>query len=322
MLLGKNRPLKLGIVVPCYNEEEALSATIQRLLGVLKNLEEERLISINSFIYLVDDGSIDSTFEIIQEFNKKTKQVKCLKFTRNFGNQSALLAGLLGVRKLDVDCAITIDADLQQDENLIKDFILKYKEGYEIVFGVRKTYKIKNPLKKLTSHMFYKTMGFLGAKIIPNHSEYRLTGRRALDALSEFKEYDLFLRSVFTEMGFKTTTISYNTKARMAGVTKFNFASLMRLAINGITSFSIVPLRLVAILGIILTLISFGVGIEVIWEKLYLKNTIPGWTTLVVCVCFFSGIQIFCLGIISEYLGQIFREVKSRPRYIEEVELL
>ncbi len=317
-----NNALKLGIVVPCYNEEEVLTTTIERLLSVLNDLEQEKLISINSFIYLVDDGSLDKTFEIIKEYNKKTKKVKGLKFTRNYGNQCAILAGLLGVRKLNVDCAITIDADLQQDENLIREFILKYKEGYEIVFGVRKIYKIKNPFKKLASALFYKTMGFLGAKIIPNHSEYRLTGKKALEALSNFKEYDLFLRSVFTEMGFKTTKISYNTKARMAGTTKFKFTSLLRLAVNGITSFSIVPLRLVAILGIILTLLSFGVGLEVIWEKLYLKNTIPGWTTLVVCICFFSGIQIFCLGIISEYLGQIFREVKSRPRYIEEVELI
>jgi len=322
MLLEKMNGLKLAIVVPCYNEQEVLAITIQKLLDVLKELEQEKIININSFLYLVDDGSKDSTFEIIKTYNRTTKKVKGLKFTRNFGNQNAILAGLLGAKKLGCDCAITIDADLQQDENLIKEFVLKYKEGYEIVFGVRKEYKIKNPIKRLTSALFYKTMSILGANVIPNHSEYRLVGKKALETLSNFKEYGLFLRSVFTEMGYKTTILPYNTKARLAGKTKFNFASLCTLAINGITSFSVVPLRLVAILGIILTLVSFGVGLEVIWEKLYLKNTIPGWTTLVVCVCFFSGIQIFCLGIISEYLGQIFREVKSRPRYIEEMELI
>lgn len=319
MILRSNP--KLAIVVPCYNEQETIETTILRLLEVLKELEDADSISKESFLYLVDDGSLDGTFEIIKDFNAKNKKVKALKFARNFGNQNALLAGMLGARKICADCTVTIDADLQQDEGAIKDFVQKYKEGNEIVLGIRKNSQ-KSLFKDFTSAVFYKFMSILGAKVTPNHSEYRLMGKKALDVLAQYGEYNLFLRGVLHEIGFKKAHVSYIVRERKAGQTKFNFRSLCSLAVNAVTSFSVKPLRFVGILGVILALFSFGFGLEVMWEKYMLQNTIPGWSTIVVCVCFFSGVQIFCLGIMGEYLGQVYKEVKARPRYIKDVELI
>ncbi len=312
---------KLAIVVPCYNEMEGIESTIKKLLEYLKSLIENKIVSDKSFLYFVDDGSIDDTFGVISKYNNENKMVKGTKFTRNFGNQNAILAGMLSAKDLGADCVITIDADLQQDINVIKDFVQKYKEGFEIVLGVRTTYEKTGFIKKLTSSLFYKTMKLLGAQTTPNHSEYRLVGKKALNILSQYTEYSLFLRGVISEIGLKQTTVPYTTVEREFGKTKFNLANLTGLALDGITSASIVPLRFVAVLGIILALFSFGFGIEVMIEKYFLKNTIPGWATIVVSVCFFSGVQIFCLGIIGEYLGQIYRQVKGRPRYVKDIEL-
>lgn len=320
MMLNCEEP-KLGIVVPCYNEEESLGKTIETLTGLLDNLKSGHKISKESFIYLVDDGSADNTFQIIKDFHSKNNSIKALRFTKNFGNQNAILAGMLGARELGADCTVTIDADLQQDENAIYQFLEKYREGYEIVLGVRQSSQKAGIFKKITSSLFYKTMEMLGAKLTPNHSEYRLCSKKTLDILSQYGEYSLFLREVISEIGLKTAYVPYKTKAREFGTTKFSMAKLCGLALNGITSSSIIPLRFVAVLGIFLALFSFGFGLEVLYEKFFLNNTPPGWTTIVVSVCFFSGIQIFCIGIIGEYLGQIFREVKGRPRYIKDTEL-
>lgn len=323
MLNPQNKPPKLAIVVPCYNEQEALKSTSKRLLEVMGELENNSIIAKNSFIIFVDDGSVDKTFDEINELHKNNKEkIKGVKFSKNFGNQNAILAGLNCAHKLDADCAITIDADLQQDECIIKDFIDEFQKGNEIIFGIRVSDQKAGFLKDFTSKLFYKTMGLMGATIIPNHSEYRLVSKKALDILSQYGEYKLFLRGIFNEIGLKKSCVNYKMKDRKFGKTKFNWASLTSLALNGITSFSIVPLRFVAVLGVIMALISFGFGIEVIYEKFILQNTIKGWATIVVAICFFSGIQIFCLGIIGEYLGQVFNEVKARPRYIKEIELI
>lgn len=323
MLNPQNEAPKLALIVPCYNEQEALKSTSKRLLEVMCDLENNSIISKNSFIVFVDDGSVDKTFYEIDELHKNNKEkIKGIKFSKNFGNQNAILAGLHFAHELNADCCITIDADLQQDELAIKNFIDEFKKGNEIVFGIRATPQHAGFLKDFTAKLFYKIMGFLGAKIIPNHSEYRLVSKKALDVLSQYGENQLFLRGVFNEIGLKKSCITYKIKDRKIGKTKFNWASLTSLALNGITSFSIVPLRFVAVLGIIMALISFGFGLEVIYEKFILQNTIKGWATIVVAICFFSGIQIFCLGIIGEYLGQVFNEVKARPRYIKEIELI
>ena len=311
----------LAIVVPCYNEELCVCDTAEKLLKLLNYLVSNAKISENSYIYFVDDGSTDSTWNLIADMHSKTSAIKGLKFIRNFGNQKALIAGYEGVREIGCDCAVSIDADLQQDEYAIEKFIDKFVEGADIVSGIRNDRETDNFFKKTTAILFYKTMNLLGAKIPMNHSDYRLVSRKALDILNMYPEKYMFLRGFFNEVGLKNAYVNFDVKPRMAGESKFNFASLMGLALNGITSFSIVPLRIVATLGFLMAFFSVLVGLETIFEKVFLHNTPKGWATTIILLCFFGGIQIFCLGIIGEYVGQVYREVKARPRYIKETEL-
>lgn len=321
MVYEMNSPV-LAVVIPCYNEEELIEITINRLLGVLDNLIAIKKISPESFIYLVNDGSKDKTWDLIQKAHKsRPDKVKGLNFTRNFGNQRALLAGLLESRKYNVDCCITMDADLQQDENKLGEFIDKYNAGAHIVCGIRNDRNTDKFFKKYSALAFYKIMNMLGVKITPNHSDFRLTSKKILDILSEYKEVNLFLRGIFYEFGYKTEYIYFDVKPRLAGASKFSPLDLFSLAAKGITSFSIVPLRMVTFVGILISLFSFILGIDVIWEKLHNGYTVPGWATIVVSTAFIGGVQILCIGIIGEYLGQLFQEVKSRPRYIIETEL-
>ena len=312
----------LAIIIPCYNEELCIRAAIKRLLEVLDDLVSKSKISENSFLYLVDDGSEDSTWEIINEYHNKDNRVKALKFIRNFGNQKALIAGLEGVRNLGCDCAVSIDADLQQDENAIEKFLDEYAKGADIVSGIRNNRKTDTFIKKITALLFYKLMNILGAKIPLNHSDYRLVSRKALDIMELYTEKYLFLRGFFNEVGLKTAYVNFDVKKRIAGKSKFNLISLMGLALNGITSFSVVPLRLVAVLGFCMALFGFLVGVETIIEKIFWHNSPNGWATTIILLCVFGGIQLFCLGIIGEYVGQVFREVKGRPRYIKDKELI
>ena len=312
---------KLAIIVPCFNEELCVKSTVEQLLNVLNKLVNDRKIKSDSYIYLVDDGSVDRTWEIIQDYHDKNSLVKGVKFVRNFGNQKALLAGLDGVRNIGCDCAVSIDADLQQDEWAIEKFVAEYMNGADIVSGIRNDRKTDSLFKKVTALMFYKTMNILGAKIPPNHSDYRLVSKRALDILEQYPEKYLFLRGFFNEVGLKTAYVNFDVKPRMAGESKFNFVSLMGLALNGITSYSVVPLRFVTVLGFCMALFGFLVGVETVIEKIFLHNSPNGWATTIILLCVFGGIQLFCLGLIGEYVGQVYREVKARPRYIKDIEL-
>ncbi len=311
----------LAIIVPCFNEELCVKSTIEKLLTLLNTLVDKNKIKNDSYLYLVDDGSVDNTWNIIEDEHKNDKRVKALKFIRNFGNQKALIAGLEGVRSLGCDCAVSIDADLQQDENAIELFIEEYMKGADIVSGIRNDRKTDSFFKKITALMFYKTMNILGAKIPPNHSDYRLVSKRTLDVMELYPEKYLFLRGFFNELGLKTAYVHFNVKPRMAGESKFNFMSLMVLALNGITSYSVVPLRFVAVLGFFMALFGFLVGVETVIEKIFWHNSPNGWATTIILLCVFGGIQLFCLGLIGEYVGQVFREVKARPRYIKDIEL-
>lgn len=311
----------LAIIVPCFNEELCVKSTIEKLLILLNSMVNKNKIKNDSYLYLVDDGSADNTWNIIEDAHKKDKRVKALKFIRNFGNQKALIAGLEGVRKLGCDCAVSIDADLQQDENAIELFIDEYMNGADIVSGIRNDRKTDSFFKKVTALMFYKTMNILGAKIPPNHSDYRLVSKRTLDVMELYPEKYLFLRGFFNELGLKTSYVHFNVKPRMAGESKFNFVSLMVLALNGITSYSVVPLRFVAVLGFFMALFGFLVGVETVIEKIFWHNSPNGWATTIILLCVFGGIQLFCLGLIGEYVGQVFREVKARPRYVKDIEL-
>ena len=314
---------KLAVVIPCYNEELVIENTISVLSAILDDLINKSKISSDSYFYLVDDGSKDKTWEIIERLHDKTPaRVKGVKFVRNYGNQKALIAGLLGVKEFGCDCALTIDADLQQDENSIENFIDEFHNGAEIVSGIRNDRKTDTIFKKTTAFLFYKLMNLMGVKIPPNHSDFRLVSIRALNILEKFSESELFLRGFFHETGLKTAYVHFDVKPRTAGNSKFNFVTLTSLALNGITSYSIVPLRLISAIGLLTVLLSACVGFDAVCDKLFRHDAPGGWATLVMLIIFIGGFQILCLGIIGEYLGQIFSEVKARPRYITEKELL
>ena len=320
MMEKKDIP-QLAIIVPCYNEELCVKTTADTLLYLLKELVAKGKIKDNSYLYFVDDGSKDNTWEIISSMHENNSLVKGTKFIRNFGNQRALMAGLDGVRELGCDCVVSIDADLQQDEWAIEKFVDEYMKGYDIVLGIRNDRNTDSFFKKFTAEAFYKTMKILGANIPMNHSDYRLVSRRTLNLMTQYHEKLFFLRGFFNEVGLPTTYVNFDVKKRMAGESKFNFSSLMALALNGITSYSVIPLRFVAVLGFFMALFGFMIGFETVIEKLFWHNSPNGWATNIIIMCAFGGIQLFCLGIIGEYVGQLYREVKARPRYIKDIEL-
>ena len=313
---------KLSVVIPCYNEEEMIEHTINRMFEVFDDLKAKDLITDDSYICFVDDGSVDKTWEIIEKaHNENPSKIKGVKFAKNFGNQNALIAGLTKSNEIGCDCAITIDADLQQDENKIEEFIQKFQAGNDIVMGIRKNRNTDGFIKKYTALAFYKLINILGAKLTPNHSDYRLVSKKVLGMLDKYKEVNLFLRGLFPALGQKTDTVYFEVKPRKYGHSKFTLWKLFSLAMQGITSFSIVPLRMVAFLGVCISLVAFILGFSVIIEKFTSRYVLPGWATTVTAISFIGGIQIFCLGIIGEYIGQLFQEVKARPRYITEEEL-
>lgn len=319
--MSKNNT-KLAIIIPCFNEELVIKSTVETLLSVLDGIIAKEKISNESYIYLIDDGSKDKTWEIIEGLhNIYGNRVKGTKFIRNYGNQKALIAGLLGVKELGCDCVISIDADLQQDENAIETFVDEFHNGAEIVSGIRNDRNTDTFFKKYTALCFYKLMNILGVKIPPNHSDFRLVSYKGLEILEKYAEAGLFLRGFFHEIGLKTSYVYFDVKPRMAGCSKFNFFSLTSLALNGITAYSIIPLRIIAAVGALTVLGSFLLAADVVFEKYFLNDMPSGWATLVILLAFFGGLQIFCLGIIGEYLGQIFNEVKARPRYIKEKEI-
>lgn len=312
---------KLAIIIPCFNEELCIEKTVKQLLVVMESLIQKNKITQDSYIYLVDDGSSDNTWEIIKKLHTENPLVKAQKFIRNYGNQKALIAGLEGVHEIGCNCVVSIDADLQQDEWAIEKFVDKYMEGFDIVSGIRNDRNTDSFFKKFTAVMFYKIMNILGAKIPVNHSDYRLVSHRALSVMAQYTEKALFLRGFFHELGLKTAYVYFDVKPRMAGESKFNFYKLMELSLNGITSFSVVPLRFIAVLGFLMALFGFIVGVEAVFEKLFHNNAPNGMATTIILLCVFGGIQLFCVGIIGEYVGQVYREVKGRPRYIKETEL-
>ncbi len=312
---------KLAIVVPCYNEELCIKNTAEKLIEVLDYLIKNNKIRRESFIYFVDDGSADSTWNIIKSLHMQSRFIKGQRFLRNFGNQRAILAGLEAAHRLDCDCAVSIDADLQQDEWTIEKFLDKYRKGYDVVCGIRNNRKTDTVFKKFTALCFYRIMNFLGVNIPVNHSDFRLVNRRALNILNLYQERYLFLRGFFYDVGLKTAYVNFDVKPRFAGHSKFNVFSLSGLALNGITSYSVVPLRLVSILGFTMTLVATILGSIAVCNKIFFAHFQHDWVIDLITSCFFGGIELFCLGSIGEYIGQIFLEVKGRPRYITDVEL-
>ncbi|MDD5571378.1 MAG: glycosyltransferase family 2 protein [Bacteroidales bacterium] len=310
---------KLCIVVPCYNEEEALAITSKTLLELLGNLILKNKIDESSILCFVDDGSRDATWEIIKDLSQKNKNIHGIKFSTNFGHQNALLAGLLNTKDKS-DCIVTIDADLQDDANVIEEMLDKFNEGNEIVYGVRNNRSSDSIFKRFTAQFFYKLMSAMKVKTVYNHADYRLASKRVLNEFARFNEVNLFLRGIFPSLGFKSANVYYKRSERVAGETKYPLKKMIEFAWNGITSFSIYPLRLIFFLGLIIFFLSF---LLIIWAFLpvFQGEAVRGWASTVIPLFFFGGLQMICLGIIGEYAGKIYKEIKARPRFIIEEEI-
>ncbi|MFZ0890259.1 MAG: glycosyltransferase family 2 protein [Candidatus Binataceae bacterium] len=315
---ARARP-RLAIVIPCFNEEPVVRETAERVVGVLRDLQATEQIAPDSFIYFIDDGSSDRTWKLFCELNQANPQIKGLKLARNFGHQNALLAGLMGVRGR-ADCVVSIDADLQQDERAIYAFLEKYRQGADIVNGVRRSAGTDSVTKKLGSAIFYWLMRAMGTKIIRDQPDYRLISAKVLDALMDYKEVNLFLRGIFAGIGFKSEIVYYDERERRAGTTHYSIAKMIGFALDGITSFSVMPLRMIAVGGILITLVALAIGAFVVLSALR-GNVVPGWASTVLPIYVLGGLQIMIIGLVAEYIGKIYSEVKQRPRFLREEEL-
>lgn len=312
----KNKTPCLYLVVPCYNEHEIIEISINTLNSKILNLIKSKKISKESKIVFVNDGSKDNTLELLKKY--KTSIMDIVSLSQNSGHQNALLAGLnYALNKCD--CSISLDCDLQDDINLIDKFIEKFKNDFEVVYGVRDDRKEDSFFKRQSAMLFYDLMEFLGVKIVKNHADYRLLSNRVLNCLVKYKEVNLFLRGIVPLIGFKSINLYYKRSARVAGSSKYPFLKMLSFALDGITSFSIRPLRLLSIVGALISIFSLLFGI---WALItyFMGHSISGWTSMVVPMYFLGGIQILGLGILGEYIGKIYKETKRRPLYfIDEV---
>ena len=304
----------LYVVIPCYNEEEVLEETTKQLKVKMEDLIKSKKISNKSKVMYVNDGSKDNTWELIKEINKKEKLFTGITLSRNKGHQNALLAGLMTAKNY-ADVVISMDADLQDDINAIDEMIDKYLEGCDIVYGARSKRKTDTWFKRVTAEGFYKFMHLMGVDVVYNHADYRLTSKRVLEDFSEFKEVNLFLRGMFPLVGYKSDIVYYERKERFAGESKYPLKKMLNFAWDGITSFSVIPIRLVLNVGIIIFVLSMLMLLYCLVIKL-IGKAVEGWTFIVGSIWLVSGIQMLSIGIIGEYIGKIYSETKRRPRYI------
>ncbi|UZH05589.1 glycosyltransferase family 2 protein [Heyndrickxia coagulans] len=310
---------KLTIVVPCYNEEAVLHETMKQLSEMLESLIQSKLIAKDSTLLFVDDGSRDKTWQIIESASARHPFVKGIKLSRNAGHQNALLAGLT-VASEHSDCVISIDADLQDDIRAIRDFMEKYWQGYDIVYGVRDSRETDTWFKRTSAQGFYWLMGKMGIQLVPNHADFRLMSKRTLEELLKYKEANLFLRGIIPLLGFPSTKVYYDRKERMAGESKYPLKKMLAFALDGITSFSITPVRFVTALGFVTFILSAFVGLYALIEELA-GHTVSGWASLIISIWLLGGLELMAVGLIGEYIGKIFKEVKRRPRYTIETNL-
>lgn len=307
----------LTVVVPCYNEEEVLSESVTQLTNIIQKLVMSESISDKSQIMFVDDGSKDKTWELIQQYSESNEHVSGLKLSRNYGHQGALLAGLTEAHAYS-DCVVSIDADLQDDVNAIIEFIEKYHEGFDVVYGVRDKRDTDTYFKRNSALAFYRIMSKLGVNMVPNHADYRLLSKRALTEFLRYKEENMFIRGIVPLLGFKSTKVFYNRNERFAGESKYPLKKMVLFAVDGITSFSVAPIRLLLVLGSVIFMIGVVMGIYAIIQKIF-GAVVPGWTSLIVSLWLIGGIQLIGIGVLGEYIGKIFKQVKERPRFtIEE----
>lgn len=307
----------LTIVVPCYNEQEVLPETVKELGGVLEKLIKDGKVSSQSKILFVNDGSKDKTWELISKYTKEYEYVTGIKFSRNYGHQNALLAGMAVAVKYS-DMIITIDADLQDDIYAIPKMIEKYNESYDVVYGVRNSRETDTFFKRRTALAFYGLMGKLGVNLIPDSADYRLLSKRATESLLAFKERNLFLRGMVPLVGYDSAKVCYARKERFAGKSKYPLSKMLHFALDGITSFSIAPIHLILYLGMLTVIFSVIMMIYTLVEKIN-GHIVSGWASLMISIWFLGGVQLISISIIGEYIGKIFSEVKHRPRFnIEE----
>ena len=306
--------MKLYLVIPCYNEEEVLPETSKRLKEKYTALMSAGKIDADSKIVFVNDGSKDRTWEMICDLHKADPVFRGVCLSRNKGHQNALMAGLMTV-KSECDAAISMDADLQDDINAIDEMVDRYLEGYEVVYGVRSSRKKDTFFKRTTAQGFYKVMRAMGVETVYNHADYRLMSRRALEALSEFDEVNLFLRGIVPLVGFKSTQVTYERGERFAGESKYPLKKMLAFATEGITSMSVRPIRLITTLGFLVFLFSLGVLVYSIIRK-FTGYTVPGWAFLAVSIWALGGVQLLAIGVIGEYIGKIYLETKHRPKFI------
>lgn len=304
----------LYIVIPCYNEQEVLPITAPMFLNKLHELAGKKLVSENSRIMFVNDGSSDGTWDIIRALAASDEHYIGISQSRNRGHQNAVLAGLMEAKD-SCDISISIDCDGQDDINAMDDMVRAYLDGCDIVYGVRNDRETDSLFKRTTAQGFYKFLSAMGADIVYNHADYRLISARALHELAKFKEVNLFLRGMVPLVGFKSTSVEYKRAERIAGKSKYPLRKMLALAGDGITSLSIKPLRLIMSFGVIVALLSF---VGVIWAivSALAGRAVAGWASMTCIICFVSGVQLICMGIIGEYIGKIYMETKHRPRYI------
>ena len=316
----KIKPI-LATILPCYNEEEILEKSFKALHLYHQELIENGLIDAKSFILFVDDGSVDATWQLIKKFTQESQLVKGIKLSRNQGHQIALLAGMRSVYG-KCDCMVSIDADLQQDYRAIEKMLNRYKEGYEIVLGIRNDRESDSFFKRFTAESYYKLMHLMGVDIEFNHADFRLLSHKALGYFVQFPEHNLFIRGIVKLIGLPTAKVYFDVKEREAGESKYTLKKMLAFAWDGITSFSIVPLKLITLIGFIIFLISIGLGVDALYTALFTNKAIPGWASTVLPMYFMGGIELLAIGIIGEYIGKIYTEVKRRPHYFIEEEIL
>jgi glycosyltransferase involved in cell wall biosynthesis len=307
----------LYLVVPCHNEEEVIPETAVQLRAKLSSMIEKGICSKESKILFIDDGSNDKTWPLILDLYNSNELICGLKLSNNCGHQNALLAGLFAVKDF-ADCVISLDADLQDDIEVLDQFMDKYHNGCEIVYGVREKRETDTFFKRASAFLFYKLMKALGVKIIYNHADYRLMSKKAVNALAEYKEVNLFLRGIIPLIGFKSDNVYYDRNPRFAGKSKYSIRKMMSFAMEGITSFSVKPLKLISNLGIFISCLSIFALIYALVLKLH-GTSVPGWFGTVVSIWLIGGIQLFCLGVLAEYIGKTFKEVKQRPRFLIDI---
>lgn len=303
----------IGIISPCYNEALVLHETSSQLNEIIKELVDDNSISEQSFVVFVDDGSKDNTWNIIEEQSNKLRHIKGLKLAGNVGHQKALLAGLL-TYKDEANALISIDADLQDDVRVVKEMIIKFKSGTDVIYGVRKLRTTDTFFKRNTALLFYKLMKLMKVNVVHNHADYRLCSQRVLKSLAEFGEVNLFLRGIIPSIGYSNDVVYYDRLERFAGESKYPFRKMAAFAWNGVTSFSNYPLKLVTIIGFLVFFVCLLMSGYALFA-IYTGDVVPGWLSTVLPMYFLGGIQLFCFGILGEYIGKIYSEVKQRPRY-------